>query len=88
MLIKSVTIENQEQPKDVRIEEGQFKAIADHLEPSGNEKVVDGHHKLLLPPFVDPHVHLDATLTAGDPEWNQSGTLFDGIRICQPESRS
>ncbi|WP_282803534.1 cytosine deaminase [Secundilactobacillus kimchicus] len=81
MLIKSVTIENQEQPKDVRIEEGRFKAIADHLEPSGNEKVVDGHHKLLLPPFVDPHVHLDATLTAGDPEWNQSGTLFDGIRI-------
>ena len=35
----------------------------------------------MLPPFVDPHVHLDATLTAGQPEWNESGTLFDGIRI-------
>ena len=30
---------------------------------------------------MDSHVHLDATLTAGQPEWNESGTLFDGIRI-------
>ncbi|WP_419348973.1 amidohydrolase family protein, partial [Acinetobacter baumannii] len=37
--------------------------------------------QLALPPFVDPHVHLDSTLTAGQPEWNESGTLFDGIRI-------
>lgn len=26
-------------------------------------------------------MHLDAALTAGDPEWNETGTLFDGIRI-------
>lgn len=31
------------------------------------------------PPFVEPHIHLDATLTAGEPEWNRSGTLFEGI---------
>lgn len=81
MFIKGVTIENQPTVKDVRIENGQFTAIADQLDPIADERVVDGHNKLLLPPFVDPHVHLDSTLTAGDPEWNQSGTLFDGIRI-------
>lgn len=81
MLIKNVVIENSVTPKDVRIQDGKFVAIDSGLKPGASEKVVDGDGKLLLPPFVDPHVHLDATLTAGDPEWNQSGTLFDGIRI-------
>ncbi|ESG79359.1 cytosine deaminase, partial [Salmonella enterica subsp. enterica serovar Kentucky str. ATCC 9263] len=31
------------------------------------------------PPFVEPHIHLDTTQTAGEPSWNQSGTLFEGI---------
>lgn len=34
---------------------------------------------LVVPPFVEPHIHLDATLTAGEPNWNMSGTLFEGI---------
>lgn len=34
---------------------------------------------LLSAPFVEPHVHLDATLTAGEPRWNESGTLWEGI---------
>ena len=33
----------------------------------------------MYPPFVEPHIHLDATQTAGQPNWNQSGTLFEGI---------
>ncbi len=32
-----------------------------------------------MPPFVEPHIHLDTTQTAGEPAWNQSGTLFEGI---------
>lgn len=51
------------------------------MEPYEHETVIDGAGALLLPPFVDSHVHLDATLTAGQPEWNETGTLFDGIRI-------
>ena len=35
---------------------------------------------LVLPPFIEPHIHLDTTLTAGEPEWNKSGTLFEGIQ--------
>lgn len=80
MLIKNVHIENDPEVKDVRIENGIFKAIGKNLEASDDE-VIDVNGKLLLPPFIDSHVHLDATLTAGDPEWNETGTLFDGIRI-------
>lgn len=40
---------------------------------------IDAQGRLAIPPFVEPHIHLDATLTAGEPEWNRSGTLFEGI---------
>lgn len=48
----------------------QVQAAADELDAAGN---------LVVPPFVEPHIHLDATLTAGQPSWNMSGTLFEGI---------
>lgn len=47
-------------------------AAADELDAAGN---------LVVPPFVEPHIHLDATLTAGEPNWNLSGTLFEGIDL-------
>ncbi|MCG4455764.1 cytosine deaminase [Pseudomonas sp. MMS21-TM103] len=47
-------------------------AAADELDAAGN---------LVVPPFVEPHIHLDATLTAGEPNWNLSGTLFEGIEL-------
>ncbi|WP_288659412.1 cytosine deaminase [uncultured Limosilactobacillus sp.] len=81
MLIKNVHVDNHEETSDVRIVNGKFKKIAPELTAVDNEQVIDGQGNVLLPPFVDSHVHLDATLTAGQPEWNESGTLFDGIRI-------
>jgi cytosine/creatinine deaminase len=41
--------------------------------------VIDGGGAWVTPPYVEPHVHLDASLTAGQPRWNQSGTLWEGI---------
>ncbi|MFJ7746648.1 cytosine deaminase [Peribacillus sp. NPDC097295] len=46
-----------------------------------NDQTIDLEGKLVLPPFVEPHIHLDCVLTAGTPRWNQSGTLFEGIQI-------
>ncbi|WPO97660.1 cytosine deaminase [Pseudomonas sp. HR96] len=40
---------------------------------------LDARGQLVIAPLVEPHIHLDATLTAGDPQWNMSGTLFEGI---------
>jgi len=44
--------------------------------PDGTLDAMGG---LAVPPFVEPHIHLDTTQTAGTPSWNQSGTLFEGI---------
>ncbi|MCQ4273253.1 cytosine deaminase [Pseudomonas kuykendallii] len=40
---------------------------------------LDATGNLVTAPFIEPHIHLDATLTAGEPAWNMSGTLFEGI---------
>jgi cytosine deaminase len=40
---------------------------------------LDAAGRLLSPPLVDPHVHLDAVLTVGEPRHNESGTLIEGI---------
>ncbi|EKN4207302.1 cytosine deaminase [Yersinia ruckeri] len=46
--------------------------------PQGTD-ALDGEGGLILPAFIEPHIHLDTTQTAGQPAWNQSGTLFEGI---------
>lgn len=79
MLFTNLRIENSETPSDIRVEEGHFSAIEAALEPLPGEEVIDLEGKLVLPPFIESHVHLDSALTAGQPRWNESGTLFEGI---------
>ncbi len=79
MLVKNIFIENSPEATDIRVTDGKFEKIAKGLEPQPGEEVVDGSGKLAIPPFIEPHVHLDTCLTAGDPVWNLSGTLFEGI---------
>ncbi len=44
-------------------------------------RVIDAAGDLVCPPFVDPHFHMDATLSYGLPRLNQSGTLLEGIEL-------
>lgn len=63
MLIRNACIENNEELKCIRIEDGKFKEIKKDLEPYAQEEVMDLEGKLVLPPFVESHVHLDTCLT-------------------------
>ncbi len=42
---------------------------------------IDARGGLLTPALVEPHIHLDAVLTVGQPRHNLSGSLFEGIAI-------
>lgn len=79
MLFKNVSIENSAELYDVRVEDGKFCKIEADLQALPGEEIKDFKGKLMLPPFVESHIHLDTCLTAGQPEWNMSGTLFEGI---------
>lgn len=64
----------------LEIENGIFTAITVQDAPQTvSEGQIDAGAKLICAPFIEPHIHLDAALTAGEPSWNQSGTLFEGI---------
>ena len=44
-------------------------------------ETIDLGGRLVTPPLVEPHIHLDAVLTVGQPRHNASGSLFEGIAI-------
>ncbi|OBR89722.1 MULTISPECIES: cytosine deaminase [Clostridium] len=78
MLIKNVRLRNKDGIYDILIEDGVIKEISKNIAKE-DKNIIEGNGNLALPPFVEPHVHLDTTLTAGEPKWNISGTLFEGI---------
>ncbi|QCO56688.1 cytosine deaminase (plasmid) [Pseudorhodobacter turbinis] len=49
--------------------------------PENAAQTIDATGDLVSPPFVDPHFHLDATLSYGMPRLNTSGTLLEGINL-------
>ncbi|ENL8515203.1 cytosine deaminase [Providencia rettgeri] len=63
----------------IDIENKKIQAIVP--QPAGEilPESLDAEGGLVTAPFVEPHIHLDTTQTAGQPSWNQSGTLFEGI---------
>ena len=79
MLYKNLYIENAAETSDIWVENGKIAEIGANLTARPGEDVRDFAGKLALPPLIESHVHLDTCLTAGDPVWNLSGTLFEGI---------
>jgi cytosine/creatinine deaminase len=65
---------------DIGITGGTIAAIED-LSTAEAGEVIDASGDLVSPPFVDPHFHMDATLSYGIPRINASGTLLEGIGL-------
>jgi len=63
---------------DIAIHDGKFVEVGADLSADARE-TIDAAGCFVTPPFVESHVHLDTALTAGEPKWNESGTLFEGI---------
>lgn len=64
---------------DIGIKAGRITAI-EPLDAEAGE-IIDATGDLVSPPFVDPHFHLDATQSYGQPRTNESGTLLEGIAL-------
>src|SRR5690625_4842563 len=81
MMIKNATLRGKEGQWDITLQNEKIASIDPAGEKSGDGlETIDVQGALVIPPFIEPHIHLDSTLTAGDPEWNLSGTLFEGIQ--------
>ena len=72
-------IYGREEADEILVENGNFKAIGKDLGEA--DEVIDLANRLVLPPYVDPHLHLDYIFSGlGEGNANISGTLFEGIQ--------
>jgi cytosine/creatinine deaminase len=65
-------------PVDLAVDDGRFVAAEGPVEA---RETIDLGGRLVTPPLVEPHIHLDAVLTVGQPRPNVSGSLFEGIAV-------
>jgi cytosine deaminase len=64
--------------RDIGIRGGRIVEISPDEEAL---QTLDAAGALVTPALVEPHIHLDAVLTVGQPRYNESGSLFEGIAI-------
>ena len=79
MLIRNVRLTGREGMWQILCQGGVIRAIEPMSTQLLSARELDGEQGLVIPPFIEPHIHLDTTQTAGEPSWNLSGTLFEGI---------
>lgn len=81
LIIHHARLHRRDEPVDIAVTNGHFARIAPDLAEAHAPREIDAAGRLLSPPFIDAHVHLDAVLTVGKPRYNASGTLLEGIQI-------
>jgi len=81
MLLRDARLADAAELQDVLVRDGRIEAIGPALPAPEGVRIVDAGGWLLSPPFVDPHFHMDATLSYGLPRVNESGTLLEGIAL-------
>jgi len=66
---------------EILVNNGVIKAIGKNLGPA--DEIIDLGGKLVIPPYVDPHIHLDYVYTLSElgKTGASSGTLFEAIEL-------
>ena len=80
LIIRHASLPDGRRDVDIGIADGRFAAIQPALPAKGAEEI-DAGGRLVTPPFIDAHFHMDATLSLGLPRLNASGTLLEGIAL-------
>ncbi len=80
LVIKDATLPDGRRGQDIAVAAGRIMAIEPGIVAETAEMIPANGH-LVSPPFVDPHFHMDATLSLGFPRLNASGTLLEGIAL-------
>src|SRR6266478_1414270 len=76
LLLRGARLPGELDNRDIGIKDGLIS------EPEAEaHQSIDAAGALVTPALVEPHIHLDAVLTVGQPRYNASGSLFEGIAI-------
>ncbi len=80
LIIRNATLQDGRTNIDIGVAGACITAVEPGLAASA-EQEIDAAGRLVCPPFIDSHVHLDSTLSLGLPRLNASGTLLEGIAL-------
>lgn len=80
LLVKNANLPDGRTGIDIACRNGRIEAVEADIDADAGE-IIDAAGKLVSPPFVDSHFHMDATLSLGLPRMNRSGTLLEGIAL-------
>ena len=80
LIIRNANLPDGRKGIDIAVKDGKIAAIEASIAAEAKEEI-DATNRLVSPPFVDPHFHMDATLSLGLPRMNISGTLLEGIAL-------
>jgi cytosine/creatinine deaminase len=79
-IIKNANLPDGRTGVDIAVRGGKIVAVEANITAESAE-MIDASDRLVSPPFIDPHFHMDATLSLGLPRMNVSGTLLEGIQL-------
>ena len=80
LIVRGATLPDGRTDIDIAARDGHIVAIEPNIQAEAGT-IIDARGRLVSPPFVDCHFHMDATLSLGLPRLNQSGTLLEGIAL-------
>ncbi len=80
LIVRSANLPDGRKGIDIAVKDGKIAAIEALIATEAKEEI-DATNRLVSSPFVDPHFHMDATLSLGLPRMNISGTLLEGIAL-------
>jgi cytosine deaminase len=80
LILRRCRLYQQTEIVDIAVLDGRIASIKPSIEDTA-QRELDCREQLVVPPFVESHIHLDSVLAAGQPQFNESGTLFEGIQI-------
>jgi len=78
LILRNARVAGQDTLTDLGIDHGGIVSVADDTTAT---EIIDLSGRMVTPPLIEPHIHLDAVLTVGQPRPNVSGSLFEGIAV-------
>ena len=80
-LFTNVRLKGNRNMKSILVKDGIIEEVSDNIHVPRGTEIIDFHGNLTVPPYVDPHIHLDYVFTARkEGAVNGTGTLFEGIQ--------
>jgi cytosine deaminase len=80
LVVKNARLADRKETIDLAVKNGVFEKIDTRIDVE-TDREIDAAGNLVVPALIDPHLHLDAALTAGTPRYNISGSHPEGIQV-------